>query len=149
MLVFRRLGIMLAVAAGAALTVGLAPAASADDGGGTTYNWVGNTQDPAADNHSWGDKKNWDPQEVPKDGDSVVIELPPGRCAAHVDGVPAVELKNFTMQESGASGACGVGIVRGRSDVGAWCRCALGRESRGSFHRTGHRPHAPGDADRE
>ncbi len=113
MLVFRRLGIMLAVAAGAALTVGLAPAASADDGGGTTYNWVGNTQDPAADNHSWGDKKNWDPQEVPKDGDSVVIELPPGRCAAHVDGVPAVELKNFTMQESGASGACGVGIFGG------------------------------------
>src|SRR6185312_5429590 len=42
MLVFRRLGILLAVVAGAALTVGLAPAASADDGG-TTYSWVGNT----------------------------------------------------------------------------------------------------------
>jgi hypothetical protein len=113
MLVFRRFGIVLAVAAGAALTIGLAPAASADDGGGTTYNWIGNTQDPAADNHSWGDKKNWDPQEVPKDGDSVVIELPPGRCAAHVDGVPGIELKNFTMQESGATGGCGVGIFGG------------------------------------
>ena len=116
MLVFRRLGILLAVVAGAALTVGLAPAASADDGG-TTYNWVGNTQDPAADNHSWGDKKNWDPQEVPKDGDSVVIELPPGRCAAHVDGVPAVELKNFTMQEPNSTGACGAGIYGGHITV--------------------------------
>jgi hypothetical protein len=111
--VFRRFGIVLAVAAGAALTVGIAPVASADDGGGTTYNWVGNTQDPAADNHSWSDKKNWDPQGEPKDGDSVVIELPPGRCAAHVDGVPGIELKNFTMQESGSSGACGVGIFGG------------------------------------
>ena len=47
---------------------------------------------------------------MPKDGDSVVIELPPGRCAVHVDGVPAVELKNFTMQEPNTTGGCGVGI---------------------------------------
>ena len=95
---FRRVGFVVLAAVCAALMIGTVPSASADDGG-TSYTWIGNTQDPAADNHSWGDKKNWDPQEVPKDGDSVVIELPPGRCAAHVDGVPAVELKNFTMQE--------------------------------------------------
>ena len=94
--------------------IGTVPSASADDGG-TTYTWIGNTQDPAADNHTWGEKKNWEPQGVPKDGDSVVIELPPGRCAAHVDGVPATELKNFTMQ--GQSQGCGVSVTGGHLTV--------------------------------
>jgi len=87
--------------------LGFAPAASAEEGS-TSYTWIGNTQDPAADNTSWGDEKNWEPNGTPKDGDSVVLELPPGRCAANITGAPAVELSNFTMQGGGSS--CGVAL---------------------------------------
>jgi hypothetical protein len=66
----------------------------------TTYTWVGNSMVPTADNHSWTDQGNWDPQGVPGDGDSVVIEQPgPGLCFAHVDAVPTVSLENFTLAE--------------------------------------------------
>ena len=47
--------------------------------GGTTYTWVGNTQVSMADNHSWSDQRNWNPQGVPDDGDSVVITQPARR----------------------------------------------------------------------
>lgn len=70
---------------------------------GTTYTWVGNTQSASADNHSWGDPQNWDPNGVPADGDSVVIAQPSNNdCFAHVDGVPTVSLVNFTLQENPA-----------------------------------------------
>src|SRR3954452_10189957 len=53
---------------------------------GTTYTWVGNTQLAGADNHSWTDGRNWSPEGVPGDGDSVVIEQPSNSdCFAHVD----------------------------------------------------------------
>jgi hypothetical protein len=67
----------------------------------TTYTWVGNSQTPQADNHSWSDQRNWDPTGVPADGDSVVIAQPSqGDCFAHVDNVPTVSLTNFTLEEN-------------------------------------------------
>ena len=108
---FRRLQVVLTAILGIALTVGPAPTATA--AGGATYTWIGNTQNPAADNHSWSDQGNWEPNGVPGDGDSVIIQLPSGRCAAHVDGAPAVRLTNFVM----ISDACGVSVAGGHLTV--------------------------------
>lgn len=103
----------------ACLVVGLllsvlftAPAHAA---GGTTYTWVGDTKTPSADNHSWSDQRNWDPQGVPGDGDSVVIEQPAPTCFAHVDGVPTVSLVNFTVAENPS--LCSVSVTGGAITV--------------------------------
>lgn len=81
----------------------------------TSYTWVGSSQDPHADNHSWTDPLNWDPQGVPKDGDSVAIAPPDGdHCAAHVDGVPAVQLQQFTLT---VAGFCSASVTGGPVEV--------------------------------
>jgi hypothetical protein len=92
----RRIAVVSAV-----VSVMISAPVSARAAGGTTYTWVGNTQMAGADNHSWGDARNWNPSGVPGDGDSVIIEQPSsGDCFAHVDGVPTVSLVDFTLIES-------------------------------------------------
>jgi hypothetical protein len=73
---------------------------------GTTYTWVGSTQDHDADNHSWTDARNWSPLGVPGDGDSVSIAPPDGtHCVAHVDAVPTATLQDFSLSVAGQCGA--------------------------------------------
>ncbi|HZC69990.1 MAG TPA: hypothetical protein VE442_04810 [Jatrophihabitans sp.] len=103
-----------------ALSLGLAMVIStpvaAQAAGGTTYTWVGNTQIAMADNHSWGDARNWNPSGVPGDGDSVVIEQPSsGDCFAHVDGTPTVSLVNLTLAENPA--LCTTSVMGGAISV--------------------------------
>ena len=105
---------LLALAVVAAF-VGLLPAA-ADAAGGTAYTWVGSSQDPNADNHSWTDARNWSPSGVPGDGDSVSIAQPDGtHCTAHVDNVPAVTLAGFNLIQS--PDLCGTSINGGQITV--------------------------------
>lgn len=77
------------------------PTATAADATGTSYTWVGSSQDTAADNHSWTDSRNWSPGGVPGNGDSVSIIAPNAtHCTAHVDNVPTVSLVNFSLAEN-------------------------------------------------
>lgn len=93
-----RLLAVAALAAPAAL-VALAPAPAAS--AAVAYTWVGSSVDPSADNHSWSDPRNWQPTGVPGDGDSVSISAPnPTHCVAHVDGVPAVTLADFSLVDN-------------------------------------------------
>ena len=83
---------------------------------GTTYTWVGSTVDPNADHHSWTDARNWSPQGVPGNGDSVIVQQPsPGQCTAHVDNVPTVTLTDFTLREDPA--LCGSSVHGGAITV--------------------------------
>jgi len=83
---------------------------------GTAYSWVGGSVDPHADNHSWTDPLNWQPNGVPGDGDSVSVAAPlPAICAAHVDHVPAVTLAAFSLVEQ--SNACSVSVSGGAITV--------------------------------
>jgi hypothetical protein len=82
----------------------------------TTYTWVGNSQPSGGDNHSWTDAQNWDPNGVPGDGDSVIIEQPSqDDCFAHVDAVPTVSLTNFTLAEDPA--LCTTSVTGGNITV--------------------------------
>jgi hypothetical protein len=102
---------LLAVALAAALVTGWA-AAPAFAAGGTTYTWVGNSQDVTADNHSWTDSRNWSPSGVPGDGDSVSIDAPDAaHCTAHVDNVPAVALTNFSLAATRCSSSVTGGAI--------------------------------------
>ena len=57
----------------------------------TTYTWSG------AENNAWGNKKNWNPEGVPKDGDAV--ELGPGPRPTITD-VPDVTLTSLSVTGS-------------------------------------------------
>ena len=73
----------------------------------TSYTWVGSSQDHNADNHSWTDIRNWEPEGVPGDGDSVAISPPDqSHCVAHVDGVPSgITLQDFSLTVGAFCGA--------------------------------------------
>lgn len=96
----RRLALLSAVASlltGAGLVAVAAPAHAA-----TSYTWIGGSRPSPnqGDNHSWGDARNWNPESVPGDGDSVSIAPPnPEHCGAYVDHVPAVTLANLSIGE--------------------------------------------------
>jgi hypothetical protein len=98
-----------------AVVVGLATAVHPASAAGTSYTWVGSSQNAHADNHSWGDPLNWSPNGVPSDGDSVSVQAPLPICAAHVDGIPAVTLLAFTLVEQ--STACTVSVAGGAITV--------------------------------
>jgi len=95
---------------------GTAAAASGPEPDGTTYTWVGSSQDHNADNHSWTDQRNWAPQGVPGNGDSVAIAPPDGsHCVAHVDAVPSgVTLQDFALS---VAGFCGASVTGGSLTV--------------------------------
>src|SRR3954453_5885200 len=92
-----------------AVVVGLVTAVHPAAASGTSYTWVGSSVDPHADNHSWGDPLNWQPNGVPADGDSVSVQAPLPICAAHVDGIPTVTLISFSLVEQ--STACTVSVA--------------------------------------
>jgi fibronectin-binding autotransporter adhesin len=122
----RRLSSVLAVAALA--LAGFSAVAHAD--GGTTYVWVGSSQDPNADGHSWTDARNWSPGGVPGDGDSVVIAPPDAtHCTAAVDNVPSVTLANLSIAQPPQF--CGTSVTGGPLTV------------TGSFGWDGGALHAP------
>ncbi len=99
--------VLVVLCAGA--MVGGAPVAAA---AGSSYTWVGSSLVPAADNHSWSDARNWSPQGVPGNGDSVSVHAPgPSICAAHVDGIPAVTLASFSLTETAS--LCTVSVAGG------------------------------------
>ncbi|GAA3824276.1 hypothetical protein [Nocardioides panacisoli] len=105
---------LLAMAVMAAF-VALLPA-PAHAAGGTSYTWIGSSQDPAADNHSWTDARNWSPNGVPGNGDSVSIAQPNGtHCTAHVDDVPTVTLAGFRLLQT--PDLCGTSINGGQITV--------------------------------
>lgn len=105
---------LLALAVAAAF-VTLLPAAPAH-AAGTRFTWVGSSQDPTADNHSWTDARNWSPQGVPGNGDSVSIAQPNGsHCTAHVDNVPTVTLTDLTLRQT--PDLCGTSINGGQLTV--------------------------------
>lgn len=82
---------------------------------GTAYTWVGSSQDPHADNHSWTDARNWEPEGVPGDGDSVAISPPDSdHCAADVDHVPDVQLEEFSLS---VAGLCSASVSGGSIEV--------------------------------
>jgi hypothetical protein len=106
---------LLTALSAAALAIACSSAVARADGG-TTYSWVGSSQDPTADNHSWTDQRNWSPKGVPGDGDSVVIVQPDAaHCSASVDGVPTVSLVGFSMSQNPT--LCGTGIRGGSISV--------------------------------
>jgi len=77
---------------------------------GTSYTWIGNSQSPSADNHSWTDPDNWEPNGIPGTGDSVKIDAPdPLHCTVGVDGIPAVSLSSLTVTATG----CGTTLTGG------------------------------------
>lgn len=69
-----------------ALLVPVSPAAAA-----TTYTWTG------AESNAWGNKKNWNPEGVPQNGDSV--QLGPGPRPTITD-VPDIQLAMLTVNGS-------------------------------------------------
>ncbi len=97
--------VSITAAALALLALGTAtPAAHAVTS--TAYTWVGSSQDPPGDNHSWTDPLNWSPNGVPGDGDSVSIAPPDSEdCVADVDNVPTVALQDFSFSIAGQCGA--------------------------------------------
>ena len=106
----RPLSVLLTSSVLLLLGFGLPSGASAGETGpadGTSYTWAGASQDHDADNHSWTDARNWLPEGVPGDGDSVAIAPPDGsHCVAHVDAVPSgVTLQNFSLSVGGLCGA--------------------------------------------
>ncbi|GAB2484580.1 hypothetical protein [Jatrophihabitans fulvus] len=105
-------GLSLAVAAFLAFA---APALADGAAGGTSYRWVGNSLDDAADNHSWTDGRNWSPTGVPGNGDSVRVEGPQDACTAHVDHVPSVTLSSLEVVPGRSSfgDPCGTSIAGG------------------------------------
>jgi hypothetical protein len=99
----------LLAAATAVLACTATPATAA---GGTAYTWVGSSQNAAADNHSWTDARNWSPQGVPGDGDSVVVTEPDAaHCTAHVDAVPTVTLTDFSLTSTRCSSSINGGAI--------------------------------------
>jgi filamentous hemagglutinin len=98
----------LPVAAALALSWAAVPAFAS----GTSYTWVGSSQNVNADNHSWTDSRNWSPSGVPGTGDSVSIAAPDGsHCTAHVDNVPTASLTDLSINQSAQ--LCGVSINGG------------------------------------
>src|SRR6478735_2201729 len=105
----RRTCLVVATALCAGVMVGGAPVAAA---AGSSYTWVGSSLGTGADNHSWSDGRNWSPQGVPGDGDSVLVHSPgASNCAAHVDGIPAVTLASFSLTETAT--LCTVSVAGG------------------------------------
>lgn len=83
----------------AVLSVGLLAVASlvlrADPASAsTTYTFKG-----GGDGHSWGQPKNWDPEGIPQDGDSVVVD-----ANWTVLGVPTISLEQLSVSGSETGG---------------------------------------------
>jgi fibronectin-binding autotransporter adhesin len=109
-----RLLVLTVAAAVAAAVAALGTAAPAFAAGGVSYTWVGSSQDPRADNHSWTDARNWSPNGVPGDGDSVSIADPNAtHCVAQVDDVPTVSVVNFSITAT----MCSSSITGGKLTV--------------------------------
>jgi hypothetical protein len=109
----RALALLVAAIAATAVAASFAaePAIAA---GGTSYRWIGNSQNSGGDNHSWTDQRNWSPAGVPSDGDSVSIDAPDAlHCTVNVDNVPTVALSDFTLSATG----CGTSVNGGRLTV--------------------------------
>ena len=94
------------------LTAGPGDAAEAEPG--LSYSWVGSSIHEHADGHSWTDRRNWQPEGVPGDGDAVNIVSPQsGPCDIHVDQVPTgLTLANFLLSTS-TTGGCQASISGG------------------------------------
>lgn len=83
---------------------------------GTSYTWIGASNNSGGDNHSWTDERNWQPTGVPGTGDSVIITAPaPNYCTAHIDNVPTATLAGLSISQSPA--LCGVSINGGSLTV--------------------------------
>ena len=92
-----RSGLAVAVLAGAVAGSSLAPAAASASSDPT---WTGN-----GDGTSWGDSKNWDTMQVPKNGDSVTIGPTQSQLTPHVTGMPGgTELQDLTLSDASLSG---------------------------------------------
>lgn len=93
----------LAPIAAAAFVAGalLVPATPAQ--AATQLTWTGGYDDPHADHHSWTDARNWSPQQVPDDGDSVTVGAVAGHGAIYVDGIPSTTLASLVVAGTSAS----------------------------------------------
>ncbi|HEY7281897.1 MAG TPA: hypothetical protein VID47_09910, partial [Actinomycetota bacterium] len=95
--------LLAAAAAVALLTAGLVGSSARRASASTTYTWTGNSP---ADPHAWGAEKNWEPEGVPQDGDSVNVDK-----GTTIVGVPTITLDSLS------AGGAGPTLVGGSSTI--------------------------------